>query len=150
MLSYLSKLINKIRLWIKDNPREAFLIFIILLIGASFRLYRIGEYMIFLGDEGRDAIVVRRLLVNFDPILIGPGTSIGNMYLGPLYYYMIAPALLLANFSPVGPSVFVAILGVGTIFLVWYMTREFFSKSAAIVAASLYAVSPTTIIYSRS
>src|SRR3989344_4026624 len=150
MLSYLSKLINKIRLWIKDNPREAFLIFIILLIGASFRLYRIGEYMIFLGDEGRDAIVVRRLLVNFDPILIGPGTSIGNMYLGPLYYYMIAPALLLANFSPVGPSVLVTLFGIATIFLVWMMGREWFGNTAGMIASFFYSIAPVVITFSKS
>ena len=141
---------KKIFDWIGENKVEFVVLIAILLVGAFLRLYMISGYMTFLGDEGRDAVIVRRLLVNFDPILIGPGTSIGNMYLGPLYYYLIAPALFLANFSPAGPSIFVAILGVGTIFLVWYMTREFFSKSAAIVAASLYAVSPTTIIYSRS
>ena len=116
-----------IRNWIRSNRVEFALLLIILLIGAIFRLYRIGEYMTFLGDEGRDAIIVRRLLVNFDPILIGPGTSIGNMYLGPLYYYLIAPSLLLAGLSPVGPSIFVALLGVATIFLVWYATRLMFT-----------------------
>src|SRR3990170_4498841 len=98
--------------WIKNNRTETAILAIILIVGAYFRLYRIDEYMTFLGDEGRDALVVRRLLVNADPILVGPGTSIGNMYLGPLYYYMMAPALLLANFSPVGPAAMVALLGV--------------------------------------
>src|SRR3989304_7547392 len=116
--------------WIKNNKKEAMLLGLILLVGAFFRLYRISEYMTFLGDEGRDAIVVRRLLVNFDPILVGPGTSIGNMYSGPLYYYMIAPALLLANFSPIGPSIEVALIGIATIFLVWYLGRVWLGKSA--------------------
>ena len=91
--------------WAKENPAEAAFLFLILFIAAFSRLYRISEYMTFLGDEGRDVIIVRRLLVNADPILIGPGTSIGDMYLGPLYYYMMAPALLMARFSPVGPAV---------------------------------------------
>ena len=52
--------------------------------------------MTFLGAEGRDVIIVRTLLVKADPILIGPGTSVGGMYLGPLYYYFMAPFLLLA------------------------------------------------------
>lgn len=150
MLSYLRKLIKKAEVWIKDNPREALIISVILLVGAFFRFYRIGEYMIFLGDEGRDAIIVRRLLVDFDPILIGPGTSIGNMYLGPLYYYLIAPSLLLANFSPVGPSAMIAALGVITIFLVWLTAREWFGKSAAFIAALLYSISPIVITFSKS
>lgn len=120
------------------------------MVGAFFRLYKITGYMTFLGDEGRDAIVVRRLLVNGDPILIGPGTSIGNMYLGPLYYYLIAPSLLLANFSPVGPSLFVAVVGIATIGLIYWIAREWYGKIGAWVAAGLYAISPTVIIFSRS
>ncbi len=140
----------QLRKWFKKNRWEAIFLFAILLIAAFLRLYRIDEYMTFLGDEGRDAIVVRRLLVNFDPILIGPGTSIGNMYLGPLYYYLIAPSLFLANFSPVGPSIFVAFLGIFTCFLVWWVSRDWFGKGAAFVAVTLYSISPVVIAYSRS
>ena len=139
-----------IRNWVKKNRLEAILIAIIILVGAYLRLYRIDEYMTFLGDEGRDVIVVRKLLVDFDPILVGPGTSIGDMYLGPLYYYMMAPALLLANFSPVGPAVMIALLGILTIFLVWKITREWFGPAAAGLSALLYATAPIVIIYSRS
>lgn len=123
---------------------------LILLTGAFLRLYKIEAYMTFLGDEGRDALIVSRFIKHFDLMLIGPGTSIGNMYLGPLYYYLIAPSLLLAGFSPVGPSVFVALVGVATVFLVWRIGREFFSEAAGLVAAAFYAVAPTVIVYSRS
>ena len=158
--------------WVKANRVEAMLLSIILLTGAFLRLYRIDEYMTFLGDEGRDVILVRRLLVHGDLILIGPGTSIGDMYLCPLYYYMMAPALLLANFSPVGPAIMIALLGVATIFFVWYVTSVGFPtfkgenlqgrvsygirqgvhsiNFGALVAASLYATAPVAIIYSRS
>lgn len=136
--------------WIKNNPKEFVLLVLVLFIGAFLRLYKISAYMTFLGDEGRDVIVVRRLLVEGHPPLIGPGTSIGNMYLGPLYYYMMAPALFLAGFSPLGPAVQIAILGIITIFFVWFLAREWFGKIAALIAASLYAIAPVVIIYSRS
>lgn len=145
-----TSLINSLKRFVRENPKEVLVVAIILIVGAFLRLYRIGEYMTFLGDEGRDVIVVRRLLVYADPILIGPGTSIGNMYLGPLYYYMMAPALLLANFSPVGPAVQVAILGVLTILLIWYVAKKWFGIIPAILAAALYAISPTAIIFSRA
>lgn len=138
--------------WVKSNR----ILVLILLIGAFLRLYNIEGYMTFLGDEGRDAIVVRNLLVHADPILIGPGTSIGEMYLGPLYYYFMAPFLLLANFSPVGPAVGVALLGVFTIALVYWVCKEWFSTKnekvsvAGIVASLLYAISPTVINFSHS
>jgi len=146
----LKNIFGNIISWIKKNPQEAFLLFIILGVAAFLRLYKIGDYMTFLGDEGRDAIIVRRLLVNGDLILIGPGTSIGNMYLGPLYYYLIAPALLLANFSPVGPAVFIALLGIITVFLVYWIGREWFGKAGGITASFLYTLSSVVIIYARS
>ena len=129
---------------------EFIVLFLILLVGAILRLYKIDGFMTFLGDEGRDMIIVRRLLVDGNFFLIGPGTSVGNMYLGPLYYYLIAPALLLANYSPVGPSVFVALVGVATIYLLWRLCRKWFGKAPALIAAVLYAVSPVVIINSRS
>jgi len=164
---------SKIKRWIKENRFEAVTLLIILLIGAYLRLYKIDEYMTFLGDEGRDAIVVRRLIVDFDPILIGPRTSIGDMYLGPLYYYMMAPALALSFLSPVGPAVMIALLGIVTIFFVWWVGREWFPSAhsakaqgrleqgrkaprsgqvsvAGLIAASLYAISPTVIVLSRN
>jgi len=131
----------KITDFVRCNKKELIILGIILLIASFCRLYKISSYMTFLGDEGRDVIIVRRLLVEGHPPLIGPGTSVGNMYLGPLYYYMMAPALLLANFSPIGPAVMIAILGIITVAFVWWVGRIWFSKSAGLIAAGLYAIS---------
>ena len=35
----------------------------ILLVGAYLRLYKINEYLTFLGDEGRDVLIVKRMIV---------------------------------------------------------------------------------------
>jgi 4-amino-4-deoxy-L-arabinose transferase-like glycosyltransferase len=143
--------INK---WIKQNRGEFIALLLILLLGAFLRLYKISQYMTFLGDEGRDMIIVRRLLVSHNLVFVGPGTSVGNMYLGPFYYYLIAPFLFLWNFSPVGPSVEVALFGVATVFLVWYISKDWFADNRAsfgvLTATFLYAISPVVIVYSRS
>jgi len=141
---------KKLQNFIKSNKKEFYILLAILVIGAFLRLYKIDEYMTFLGDEGRDVTVVRRFLVYGDIFLIGPGTSIGNMYLGPLYYYMMAPALWIGSYSPVAPAIMIALLGVATIAFVWCIAREFFDEKAALIAAFLYAIAPTVIIYSRS
>lgn len=130
--------------------KELWLLGLILGVGAFLRLYKIDQYMTFLGDEGRDVLIVSRFVKHFDLMLVGPGTSVGNMYLGPLYYYLMAPSLLLAGFSPVGPAVQIAILGVATVAFVWWIGRQWWDKTAGLVAAALYAVAPTVIVYSRS
>ena len=130
--------------------KQNWILILILFIGATFRLYNISGYMTFLGDEGRDVLIVRNLLTKTDPILIGPGTSTGNMYLGPLYYYFMAPFLFLTNFSPIGPAIGVALLGIATIYLVYIVGRDWFNKYVGLVGSFLYAISPTVITYSRS
>lgn len=143
---YLSSVVG----WVKQNPIEFLVLLGVLLLGAFLRLYKIDQYMTFLGDEGRDVLIVRRIFTEFHPPLIGPGTSVGNMYLGPLYYYMMALPLLISGFSPVGPAVMVALLGVVTIGFVWFVTRKWFGKIAGFTAAILYAISPTIITFSHS
>src|SRR3989338_1781558 len=128
---------------------EVIALAVILLIALGLRLYHIDGYLTFLGDEGRDVRIVRDLLAG-NLVFIGPMTSIGNMYLGPLYYYMMAPALFLSRLSPVGPAVMIAILGTLTVFLTWLIGRNWFGKTAGLIAALLFALSPVAIIYSRS
>lgn len=136
--------------WIKKNRFEVIFIVCLILVAAFFRLYRINEYMTFLGDEGRDALVIKRILVEGDFPLLGPPTSVGNMYNGPLYYYMMATSMAIGWMNPVSAAVMIALLGTLTVGLIYYLARSWFGKQAAIIAATLYAFSPVNIIYSRS
>ena len=90
---------------------EILLLIVILIISAFMRLYRIRDYIVFLGDEGRDVIVVRNIL-HGDLTLLGPTASVGGFYLGPIYYYMMAPFLWLARIAGAGK----VILFIGDLF----------------------------------
>ncbi len=125
-------------------------LFFILLLSAFLRLYRIGGFMEFLGDQGRDVLVVHRFLTQGDLMFIGPQTSIGNMYLGPWYYYLMAPALLVSNFHPIGPAILVALLGVLTVWLTYKVGKEWFKDEfVGLASALLMAVSPVVIAYNN-
>ena len=128
------------------------LIFILFVImpAAYMRLYRISEYLTFLGDEGRDVLVVKRMLIDGKFTLLGPITSVGSIYMGPVYYYLMAPFLYLWNFDPTGPAVLVALLSLATVFFIYRIGREFFSPLTGLAASFLYAISPLTVIYGRS
>ncbi len=138
-------------------------IILILILAAYMRIHRIDEYLTFLGDEGRDVLVVKHIIDGVLALLsgnlsaaqegltlLGPTASVGGFFLGPIYYYFMAPFLALFNYNPVGPAVMVALVGVATVLLVYIVSKDFFSYSAALVAALLYAVSPLVIVYSRS
>lgn len=113
------------------------------------RLYRIADYLTFLGDEGRDVLVVWNIL-HGHPTLLGPTASVGGFFLGPIYYYFMTPFLWLFNYNPVGPAVMVALFGIATVWLVYFLTAKFFSRPAGLIAAFFYAISPLVIAYSRS
>lgn len=130
--------------------KHLLLLLLILGLGAILRLYRIGDYMGFLGDEGRDALVVKRMIVDGKFTLLGPITSVGLMHLGPMYYYFMAPFLYLWGLDPTGPAVMVALFSLATIYLIWRLCREFFDTRTAIIASFLYAISPLVITHSHS
>ena len=140
---------KKIKKFVQKNRLEVTIISLIVLFALILRLFKIDQYLTFLGDEGRDVRVVRDILKG-NLAFIGPQTSIGNMYLGPLYYYIMAPALFLSNLSPVGPAVLNAVIGSLTVGLVWWIGRTWFNPLSGTLAAILMAVSPVAIIYSRS
>lgn len=122
---------------------------LILILAAFLRLYRIEDYMTFLGDEGRDVLVVYNIL-HGKLTLLGPTSSVGGFFLGPIYYYFMAPFLLLFNYNPVGPAIMVALIGVATVWLLYKFCSDLFNKRVGLIAAILYAVSPLVIAYSRS
>ncbi len=125
------------------------LLFAILLLASFMRLYRIEDYLTFLGDEGRDVLVVWNIL-HGHPTLLGPTASVGGFFLGPIYYYFMTPFLWLFNYNPVGPAVMVGLIGVATVWLIYFVTSRFFNWQAGLLAAFLYAISPIVIAYSRS
>lgn len=128
----------------------AIALLVILLLGAYLRLYRIAEYMTFLGDEGRDMLVIKRMIVDHKFTLLGPTASVGGFFLGPIYYYFMLPFVWAAGLNPAGAAVMVALFGIATIYLVYRVGRDFFDESVGLTASALYCLSPLVIAYSRS
>lgn len=130
--------------------KKNWLILLILATSLVVRLYRLPATMTFLEDEGRDLLVVKRMLDTGKPALLGPQTSTGNMYLGPAYYYFITPALLLSGMSPLGPAALIAVTGVATVWLLYYLGKRWFDQPTGLVAAVLYAVMPLPVVFTRN
>ena len=122
----------------------------ILLIASFFRLYRVRDYLVFLGDEGRDALVWKNMIVDHKFTLLGPTASVGGFYLGPVYYYLTLPFAWASHLDPVGPAYFVSILGIATVYLVYLFGRRYLNRTIGLTAAFLYSFAPLIVRYSRS
>ena len=119
-------------------------------LALGLRLYQIADYTTFQGDQGVDALAASRLLVDHVLPVEGPATSAGGVHLGPLYYYLLAVPMLIAWLEPLADAVFMAVLGALATGLVYLLARLWFGRAAAIVAATLSAISPAAIEASRS
>jgi len=124
-------------------------VLLLTLIGACLRFYNLGGSLQFLGDQGRDALIHYRLLIHQDLVFIGPVTSVGNMYLGPAYYYLTLPFYALSYPSPLGPVYFIALLGTFTIPLVYVLGKELVGKKAALFGTFIYTFSAIFIELTR-
>lgn len=129
---------------------QVFLLIILFLTAIYLRFWQIRDYVVFLGDEGRDMLIMRNMLLEKRPVFLGPTASVGGFYLGPIYYWMAAPFLALSLFDPVGPSIMVALLGVATVVLLYKFLKDTTSFYPALFASFLYATAPLIVRYSRS
>lgn len=136
------------KIWNKFSKRKWVLLFLLIL-GGVFRLYNLSGTLQFLGDQGRDAMIVADIWKKFDLVFIGPVTSVGNMYLGPLYYYFMLPWLWLSYPSPLGPAYAVAVLGIITLCLMYSLGKKLIGEKAALIATFFYTFSQTVLIYTR-
>src|SRR3989339_2072428 len=130
--------------------RLTWILFIILSLATVSRFYRLPATLTFLEDEGRDLLVVHKMLDTFRPVLLGPQTSTGNMYLGPLYYYLITPALFLSRMNPLGPAVFIGLTGAFTVYLLYLFGTKWFGKLSGMVAAIMYGLLPLPVTFTRN
>ncbi len=144
-LPSLSSLTTYVRTW----DKYVWILVVITILGSFLRLYNLSETVMFLGDQGRDAIVVSRIFTDADPVFIGPVMSVGNLYIGPLYYYFMMPFLWMSYPSPMGPVYAVAIVGSILIPLMYALGSQMIGKRAAILAVFFLAFSASAIELSR-
>ncbi len=133
----------------KQVKLENLFLILILCVAIFLRFYNLKNTMMFQGDQGRDAMVVANIFKNLDPVFIGPVTSIGNMYLGPFYYYFMLPFLFLSYPSPIGPVYAVAGLSVLTVLLLFKITQKVFDQKTAYLATIFFTFSAGVVNLAR-
>lgn len=140
-----SQLVQKVSLL----NRATWLAIAFTILGLVLRVWNLPNNVMFLGDQGRDASIVASIFQERDLVFIGPVTSVGNMYLGPLYYYFMLPWLMLSYPSPLGPAYAVAIVNSIAIFLTYWWGRKWVGTKSALLASFLLAITATFVYHSR-
>ncbi len=149
-------MLNKISSWKKafgknfKKDKSEYIGVLFILIAAFFvRVYRVDELLGFYFDQGRDALVIWDLIKNGRLFLIGPVTGLPGIFLGPFFYYLLAPFYFLGQGNPVYPAVFLAALSTFAVFMLYYLGKTMHSKEAGILAAIIGAFSYHIFLTSR-
>jgi len=121
----------------------------VILVGIFLRFYRLEGFVTFLGDQGRDAIIIKRIITGEHFPAIGAPTSVGQVYLGPFYYYFIAPWLLLFKFQPIGLAFGVAVYSSFYLLVNYFIVKELFNKRISLISTLFLSFSSVLIDFSR-
>lgn len=145
-------ILHNILIKIKNKVFDYFaidLLAVILILAFFVRVYRIGDLLGFYYDQGRDALVIWKLWHVGKPFLIGPITGLKGIYLGPLYYYLIAPFYLIGGGNPVYPATFLVFLSTLAVLMIYLLGRDMHGRGAGIFAATIAAFSYYIVKTSR-
>ncbi len=125
------------------------LILIILLIAFILRIYRIEALLDFHYDQGRDAKIIWDLWHNGKLFLIGPTTGLDGIFLGPFYYYLIAPFYLIGGGNPVIPSMFLSLLVTISLYVLYLTGVEIGGRYAGFTALIIGTFSDYLVVSGR-
>jgi hypothetical protein len=116
----------------------------IVLLAAILRLPALDVRGAFDADQGHDMLVLAGILRGDIPLL-GPPASTGTFHHGAVYYYALAPAVMLFGPDPVAVTGWIALWGIGAVAATWWLGRLLGGPIAAFVAGLLLAISPAGI-----
>lgn len=126
--------------------RVHFLILIlILLIGLFFRSYQLVERFEFAHDGDLYSWIVKDIVIDRHPRLIGQLTSAPGIFIGGLFYYLLIPFFLLSKMDPIGVTYFAIIVGLSTIFSYYLVLSKLFKVEVGLIGAFLYATLLSTV-----
>lgn len=127
---------------------KVFLILIIIA-GLVLRILFFNS-VTFIYDQARDLFTAINIW-HGDPIkIIGPPTDIVGLNHGPLYWYLISPALVLGGGSILYARLLLILINLCAIFFIYDLTKDLFkNKSIALLSVLFYTISFEAVSYAR-
>ncbi|MBI4036698.1 glycosyltransferase family 39 protein [Candidatus Daviesbacteria bacterium] len=132
-------------------PKGYYLLFLvgILLLCLFFRAYRLESFYGFGHDQDLFAWIARDIVVDKHFRLLGQETSINGVFIGPLFYYLVASVFFVFNMDPRSANLVTLFVSLLTVFSLYFVIAKFFGKKAGLFAAFFYSVSLGAAFFDR-
>jgi len=122
---------------------------VILLVGLVMRTYNFEKSFIFAHDQDLYSWIAKDIVVNKHMRSVGQLTSVDGVFIGPLYYYIMAFTYLLFKMNPISAIIPLTIIGLGTVLSFYIFGKKYFSERVGLTMAFIYAVSYGAASYDK-
>ena len=122
---------------------------LILLISSFFRFYNLTQKVGFEYDQEATAWAAKQLLVDHKPVLLGMKTSVGNIFIGPLYFYLYSLPMVITRMNPIGQFFLSSLIGVLTTLIIYLVGKSIYNKRVGLFAGFFHAISMVFIGWER-
>ncbi len=122
------------------------LLFFSLLLAIALRAQEtLSKNYLFLIDQGRDMLGVKGIVFDHHLTLIGPYTSLGGVFQGPIYYYLLSIFTFLSKGDPWTSVLCMLLISIATLLVVYVFMSKFFGKTTALITLFLFCISPEAV-----
>lgn len=129
--------------------RKYLFVLIITLSAIFLRFFKLADIFYFNIDEDWYNYIVRRIVVEKRPVLIGWEIP-GGIFTPPVMYYVGAIVMFLFNSNPIGFAITASVTGVISVLLVYFVGKKIFnSEKIAVYSSVIYCFSFFINIYNR-
>lgn len=90
-------------------------------------------------------MAVKNIVFNHDITLIGPYTSLGGVFQGPIYYYLLSIPTFLLGGDPWGAVVLMLLISLAVVAVSSFWMYRLFGLKAGLVTLVLFSLSPQAI-----
>jgi 4-amino-4-deoxy-L-arabinose transferase-like glycosyltransferase len=133
----------------KLNGKTLIILGMILVIGLIMRVYNFEKSFAFAHDQDLYSWIAKDIVVNKHIRTVGQITSVDGVFIGPLYYYMMAFVYFLFGMNPISAIVPLTVIGLLTIVSFFILGKKYFSERVGIIMAFIYAVSYGAASYDK-
>ena len=124
---------------------SAVLFLVILALFTFLRFYQLPQRTIFNWDQERDAFEAQKILSG-DPSLIGPRVlGPQGFFLGPYFYYLLAPFYFLTGGHPQAIVYFLIVLNLVFFLAAYLIVKKIWGEKTALIFLFLWTINPAAI-----
>lgn len=133
----------------KFFQKPLFILLIIIFLGLFFRLYKLEIFYPWGHDQDLFAWIAKDILIDHHLRLIGQQTTIIGVFIGPIFYYLMALSFAIFRMNPLSGTIPITIIALLTIYSFYWVFNKFFGTKVGLICAFLYAISPGMVFFSR-